>query len=187
MGRPPKSGARTPSGQLSRAKAGRVSWQSHIAHLRRMHDSVMLDATRRVEFEWQLGRLYLRGKLAGEFEDGGASRNDQRYAAGRKYLELVNEANRCMGIPPATPQGQDLTRVHGRPLTDDEDADRAARDRKTLSRYYAAEASIGPLNSLERSVVYAVVVKDSEPVTDEARLALRRGLQRLAEHFRRIG
>jgi len=177
-GRPAKDGPRTPSGQLSRARSAHSEWQSMTAHAQRIRDAVMSDAKARAEFEWALGKLFLWGRLAAPAEPHAKDANARRYAAGKLFLETVQRADVALGCPPRTPQGQDISSVRGQPGEGD-----AERDRKALSRYYAAEGALG-MSSAASRVVASVVIQGAAPVGHEELLALREGLQRLADHFK---
>lgn len=178
MGRPPKAGPREPSGRYSRSKTAHAEWQSITAHSQRLRDAVLFDARAKAEFEWSLGKLFLWGRLASPSEGDAKALNARRYAAGKLFLETVQRADVALGCPPRTPQGQDISSVRGGSGEEDPE-----RDRKALSRYYAAEASMG-VRSDEARVVNEVVVMGAAPVGHEALLLLRSGLQRLADHFR---
>lgn len=179
MGRPPKPGPREPSGRLSRSRSAHAEWQSMTAHAQRIRDAVLHDARARAEFEWSLGKLFLWGRLAAPSEADAKAANARRYAAGKLFLEVVQRSNAAMGLPPQTPQGQDLSSVRGGGRESD-----PAQDLKAQARYYAAEAAMGGHRSREAQTVNEVVVLGSAPVGHEALLLLRDGLQRLADHFR---
>jgi len=183
MGRPPKAGPREPSGRYSRSKTAHAEWQSITAHSQRLRDAVLFDARAKAEFEWSLGKLFLWGRLAAPSEPDAKAANARRYAAGKLFLEVVQRADSALGCPPRTPQGQDIGKARGSDTLWQDEALVALNDRKALSRYYAAEASMG-VRSDEARVVNEVVVMGAAPVGHEALLLLRDGLQRLADHFR---
>lgn len=176
MGRPPKSGDRTPSGQLSRAKG---KGQPTPQRIREAVHALAADTT----FGTALGRLYLFGRLADEnaSDHDARNQNEMRYRAGMLFAEHCKAADSVQGFD-RYPKAQDMTRTGGASIAV-YDATRADRDRKTLSRYYAAEVALG-VTSPESRVVREVVEKDATPDTHEGRLLLRRGLARLVEHYR---
>lgn len=85
MGRPRVDGARTPSGQLSRAKAALAKGQSP-SEWARIRDNLLASA-RNPHLGTELGRLFFHGRItASQFE------------AGRRYADTLQISLRTIGL-----------------------------------------------------------------------------------------
>lgn len=102
MGRPRVDGARTPSGQLSRAKAALAKGQSP-SEWARIRDNLLATA-RNPHLGYELGRLFFHNRItASQFE------------AGRRYADTVQISLRTIGLQCLDP-GDATTALIRRPF-----------------------------------------------------------------------
>lgn len=136
-GRPRKSGARYPGGQLRQELPG--------ALLRRV-----LDHAKDARIGSQLGRLALSHEIS-----------TRQFEAGVTFARLFDDYARIMGFPPRTASGIDLNRVPGKGLAE-VDQKRVSAVR---GRYEAARNVLEAVGATE--IVVSVCVDDEAPLWGE--------------------
>lgn len=124
------------------------------------------DASRN-EVGYELGRMWLRGKIT-----------RRQHEAGNRYGLLVGDYQRCLGFPPPYPQGLDLGAARGLSLAGEPTE---AWVKRIVAEYMASMTAIAMVGKPADRAVREVCIYDREVKDVEN---LKRGLDALAEFFR---
>ena len=170
--------AREPSGRPSRTMM--PTYESRPAEIRRIRDYMLRDS-RDQRLGTQLGRLFLEGKLG----DSGDP-VEARFAAGnrwarlaRRYLEIICAPNTGPGMAAL------LEHTTSHPPDPDSEAGRdlAERERDEATEFLKAQGCLSVYGTRVYTVVRRICEDDLSPAGYEDQLALRDGLQALADHW----
>lgn len=169
MSKKKKSGLRTASGQLSRAKKA-IYHETDPARLVRMRDAALTSVSNQL-WGTQIGQMHLRGII-----------NAVQLSAGQKWFALLEAYKQAIGAKSIAPQSLEIGRGSSEPDTETERGrNLAAREQAITAEYNKVLQSIG--SGSDRDKALRRLADDKALDFEERRHAIL-GLDLLAEIYR---
>lgn len=168
-GRPSKAVARYPGGQpvhSARVQRGETEVQVMATALAYRQKLVPAKDARQPEAGYELGRMYLAGKVTA-----------QEHRAGFEFARLVYDYQTSQGYPSPFPASMDIGAVHGLSLGGEPDDDKL---RRTANQYMRAQTALSDAGRHAMTEVREVCIFDQAVRSVEN---LRAGLKALVRFY----